>query len=102
MGNAGGVAAAAQGSTGKTTRESCHGAEGTMLLGPGRIKAKGERQKVRRSMLPATRNTMKTLHFGFPSLRNSRVSRVSQVKVIENVIIHIIINNANYARSHNR
>lgn len=32
------------------------GGKGMMLFKPGRIKAKGERQKVRRSMLPATRN----------------------------------------------
>lgn len=61
------MAAAAQGSTGETARESCYEAGGMMLLKPGRIKTKGERQKVQRSMLPATRNTMKYLSVSLES-----------------------------------
>lgn len=62
----GGMAAAVQGSSGETARESCYGQgerRGGRECFSNRIvsKRKGERQKVRRSMLPATRNTMKTL-----------------------------------------
>jgi len=71
------------GVNGEKARESCYGAEGMMLLRLGRIKAKGEKQKIRRSMLPTMRNIMKTLRFSiFPHACKSH----EFFKVIQNLI----------------